>query len=85
MEIDHEIFSTVILSLSLIQEGSCQFLGKECAQYWLTARGTKPARKNRDQRGSHLKVDEKKKKKKKRKKDEGDAFNNRRIECAHSN
>ena len=37
MEIDQEIFSTVILSLSLIQEGSCQFLAKECAQYWLTA------------------------------------------------
>ena len=39
---DHEIFSTVILSLPLIQEGqlsigSCQFLAKECAQYWLTA------------------------------------------------
>ena len=40
MEIDHEIFSTVILSLPLIQEGqlsvsgSCQFLAKECAQYW---------------------------------------------------
>ena len=38
VEIDHEIFSTVILSLpliQLIQEG--QFLAKECAQYWLTA------------------------------------------------
>ena len=32
---DHEIFSTIILSLPLIQEG--QFLAKECAQYWLTA------------------------------------------------
>ena len=32
---DHEIFSTVILSFPLIQEG--QFLVKECAQYWLTA------------------------------------------------
>ena len=42
VEIDHEIFSTVILSLPLIQEGqlsvsSCQFLAKECAQYWFTA------------------------------------------------
>ena len=37
VEIDREIFSTVILSLPLIQEGSCQFLAKECAQYWLTA------------------------------------------------
>ena len=38
VEIDHEIFSTVILSLPLIQEGlSCQFLAKEHAQYWLTA------------------------------------------------
>ena len=37
MEIDHEIFSMVIRSLPLIQEGSCQFLEKECAQYWLTA------------------------------------------------
>ena len=33
---DHEIFSMVILSLLLIQEGQCQFLAKECAQYWLT-------------------------------------------------
>ena len=37
VEIDHEIFSTVILSLPLIQEGSSQFLAKECAQYLLTA------------------------------------------------
>ena len=37
VEIDHEIFSTVILSLPLIEEGNCQFLAKECAQYWLTA------------------------------------------------
>ena len=36
VEIDHEIFSMVIPSLLLIQEGSCQFLVKECAQYWLT-------------------------------------------------
>ena len=35
VEIDHEIFSTVILSLPLIQEG--QFLAKECVQYWLPA------------------------------------------------
>ena len=34
VEIDHEIFSSVILSLP---KGSCQFLAKECAQYWLTA------------------------------------------------
>ena len=34
-KIDHEIFSTVILSLPLIQEG--QFLAKKCLQYWLTA------------------------------------------------
>ena len=38
MEIDHEIFSMIILSLPLIQEGqmsvsgSCQFLAKKCAQ-----------------------------------------------------
>ena len=37
VEIDHEIFSTVILSLPLIKKGSCQFLAKECAKYWLTA------------------------------------------------
>ena len=35
LEIDHEKFTTVILSLLLIQE--CQFLAKECTQYWLTA------------------------------------------------
>ena len=38
MEIDHEIFSTVILSpFRWFKKGSCQFLAKECAQYWLTA------------------------------------------------
>ena len=31
VEIDNDIFFTVILSLPLIQEGSCQFLAKECA------------------------------------------------------
>ena len=36
VEIDREIFSTAILSLLLIKKGSCQFLAKECAQYWLT-------------------------------------------------
>ena len=36
VEIDHEIFSIVILSL-LLKKGSCKFLAKECAQYWLTA------------------------------------------------
>ena len=25
------------------KKGSCQFLAKECAQYWLTAQKTKPA------------------------------------------
>ena len=58
VETDHEVFSTAILYLPLIQEGrlsvsgermctilfncwfkkgGCQFLAKECAQYWLTA------------------------------------------------
>ena len=41
VEIDHEIFSTVILSLLLIQEGQLSVSGErlksECAQYWLTA------------------------------------------------
>ena len=37
LEIDHEIFSMVILSLLLFKKGICQFLAKECAQYWLTA------------------------------------------------
>ena len=36
VEIDREIFSTVILSLPLIQEGQLSVSG-ECAQYWLTA------------------------------------------------
>ena len=35
-EIDHEIISTVILSLPLIQEGQLSVSGKECAQYWST-------------------------------------------------
>ena len=34
---DHEIFSTVIFSLPLIQEGQLSVSAKECAQYWLTA------------------------------------------------
>ena len=38
VEIDHEIFSTVIHSLPLIQEGkllvSCE---RMCTEYWLTA------------------------------------------------
>ena len=43
VENDHEIFSMVILFLSLIfKKGSCQFLAKECAQYWLTAERTEP-------------------------------------------
>ena len=37
VEIDHEISSTVILSFRRFKKGSCQFLAKECAQYWLTA------------------------------------------------
>ena len=36
VEIDHEIFSTIILSLQLI-EGQLSVSEKECAQYWLTA------------------------------------------------
>ena len=43
VEIDHEIFSTVILSLPWFKKDSCQFLVKEFAQYWLTAKRTKPA------------------------------------------
>ena len=34
---DHEIFSTGILSLPLIQEGQLSVSGEKCAQYWLTA------------------------------------------------
>ena len=30
--LDHEILSTVILSLGLVQEWKCQFLAEECAQ-----------------------------------------------------
>ena len=37
VEMDHEIFSTFILSLPLIQEGQLSVSAKECAQYWLTA------------------------------------------------
>ena len=32
VETDHEIFSTVILSLLLIQEGQLSVSGKECVQ-----------------------------------------------------
>ena len=34
---DHEIFSMIILSLLLIQEGQLSASGEKCAQYWLTA------------------------------------------------
>ena len=37
-----KLFSSVILSLLLIQEGQFQFLAKESARYWLTAYWTKP-------------------------------------------
>ena len=37
VEIEHEIFSTVVLSSLRFKKGSCQFLAKECAQHWLTA------------------------------------------------
>ena len=38
VEIGREIFSTVILSLLLIQEGQLSVSGERmCAQYWLTA------------------------------------------------
>ena len=43
VEIDHEVFSAVILSLPLIQEGQLSVSVKECAQYWLTPLRTKPA------------------------------------------
>ena len=36
-EIDHEIFSTVILSLPLIQEGKLSVTCERmCTEYWLT-------------------------------------------------
>ena len=35
VEIDHEVFSMVILSLPRFKKGSCLFLVKECAQYHL--------------------------------------------------
>ena len=38
MEIEHEIFATVILSFPRIQEGQLSVSGeKQNAQYWLTA------------------------------------------------
>ena len=38
VEIDHEIFSLVILSLLLIQEGKLSVTCKRiCTEYWLTA------------------------------------------------
>ena len=38
IETDHEIFSTVILSLPLIQEGLLSVTsGSKCTKYWLTA------------------------------------------------
>ena len=38
VEIDHEIFSTIILSLPLIQEGKLSVTCKRmCTEYWLTA------------------------------------------------
>ena len=43
VEIDHEIFSTVLLSLPLIKEEQLSVSGEKCAQYWLAAYRTKPA------------------------------------------
>ena len=37
VEIDHEIFSTVILPLPLIQEGQLSVPGKRMHKHWLTA------------------------------------------------
>ena len=38
VEIDHEIFSTVIVSLPLIQEGKLSVTCERmCTEYWLTA------------------------------------------------
>ena len=37
VEVDHEIFSAVILSFPLIQEGQLSVSSERmCAQYWLT-------------------------------------------------
>ena len=35
LEVD-EVFSSVILTFCCFKKCSCQFLAKECAQYWLT-------------------------------------------------
>ena len=43
MEIDHEIFSTIILSLPLIQEGQLSVSGERMCTILLTALRTKPA------------------------------------------
>ena len=37
VEIDREIFSRSFSPFRWYKKGSCQFLAKECAQYWLTA------------------------------------------------
>ena len=37
VEIDHEIFSRSFSPFRWFKKGSCQFLAKECAQYWLIA------------------------------------------------
>ena len=44
MEIGHEIFSMVILSLLLIQEGHVVSFWQKCARCWLTAYGPIPFR-----------------------------------------
>ena len=47
MDFDHEIFSTVILSLPLIQEGAVvKFWRKNVHKYWLTAQRIKLAKEN---------------------------------------
>ena len=43
MEIDNEIFSTIILFLPLIQDGQVSFWQKNVHKYWLTIYRTKPA------------------------------------------
>ena len=45
MEINHEIISTVILLLPLIQEGLSVTSESMCSKYWLTAQSSLPRKK----------------------------------------
>ena len=42
-DLTRKYFLRPFFPFRLFKKGSCQFLAKECAHYWLTSKRTKPA------------------------------------------